>query len=97
MELNAGVHSRAPLARVEWGTELSAMLFLVLPDQFPNCGNEFPGDFHNSLRGVLEGRFVLSHCFLFGLLLIVRQDPSDPFFIPTGRKLALLHRLPFRC
>jgi hypothetical protein len=27
----------------------------------------------------------------------VRQDPSDPFFIPTGRKLALLHRLPFRC
>src|SRR5574337_1223096 len=64
-------------------------------DELPNRGNQLTGNFHDRLCGVVKRRLILRHRLFLGLLLVVSEHSTNSLLIPTSRKFALLHLLPF--
>jgi hypothetical protein len=64
---------------------------MVLGDELPDGRDKFARDLHHGLGVILRCGLIFCHSFLLRLLFIVLQDSTDSRFIPTWRKLALLH------
>jgi hypothetical protein len=69
---------------------------VVAGDELPDGRYQLSGDLHHRLSPVFEGGFILCHRLGLGLLFVMSKDPPDPIFVPTWRKLTLLHFLLLR-
>jgi len=60
-------------------------------EELANFWHQLHGDSHRGMRRRLERGLVLGDGFLVGLILVVLQDAANAFFVPTLRKVELLH------
>jgi len=65
----------------------------VFRDEPPDLGHERAGDFDHGQPALRVCRFVFGDCFLFGLALVVCQQPLDALLVPAGREMLFLHVL----
>lgn len=56
---------------------------LALGNQLANGGNQFVGNFHDSLGPVFKRGLVLRDGFVLRLLFMVSQDFADALFVPA--------------
>src|SRR6266852_2748656 len=64
------------------------------PDQLTNRRNQVGGYDHYGLPLCLIGGFVFGQRLVRGLVLVMRQDFSDPLLVPAARELLPVHPSP---
>ena len=70
---------------------IATELFLMLCQEFPDCGNQVMGNLHNRHILIFKRGFILGHSFLGRLLLVVREYGSNSVFVPSLWKCFLVH------
>jgi hypothetical protein len=78
-----------PLNKLSIGPNLSSSL--ALSQKLPHCRQQFPGNLHGGFLGILKRGFIFCHRFFLRLVLIMSQNPTNPFFVPSWWKLAFFH------
>ena len=63
---------------------------LVSVCEFSNLRHEIAWDCHDGLGGI-NIRFILRHCLIFGLLVVVGEHAPYSVLIPSSWKIVLVH------